>query len=216
MPYLVRPSFLLRRPPGPRFNIKMTSYQYRKSHYWDKTILRPSYLHNGISYTGKMTSLYWIRAQVSNNARASAGAELTINLVQFSSECIWQSLSACRWLCAAFYGTGPCFTTATWRCRKNFSQWERSFRWKLRCHWLKGLRQRQIAVVRQDPDNVIRNGRRDFVLLQVQRYIKYKGGRWFNILHLLTKHGPTHATSGLRNVRQLEETQRDKCERFND
>ena len=27
-----------------------------------KTILRPSYLHNGISYTGKKTSLYWIRA----------------------------------------------------------------------------------------------------------------------------------------------------------
>ena len=22
---------------------------------------------------------------------------------------------------------GPCFTTETWRCRKNFSQWERSF-----------------------------------------------------------------------------------------
>ena len=33
---------------GPRFNIK--------------TILRPSYLHNGISYTDK-TSLYWIGAQ---------------------------------------------------------------------------------------------------------------------------------------------------------
>ena len=42
----------------------MTSYQYRKSHCGDKTILRPSYLHNGISYTGKMTSLYWIRALV--------------------------------------------------------------------------------------------------------------------------------------------------------
>ena len=26
-------------------------------------ILWPSYLHNGISYTGKTTSLYWIRAQ---------------------------------------------------------------------------------------------------------------------------------------------------------
>ena len=26
-------------------------------------ILRPSYLHNGISYTGKTKSLYWIRAQ---------------------------------------------------------------------------------------------------------------------------------------------------------
>ena len=49
--------------PGPRFNIKMTSYQYRKSHCGDKTILRPSYLHNGISYTGKMSSLYWIGAQ---------------------------------------------------------------------------------------------------------------------------------------------------------
>ena len=42
----------------------MTSYQCRKSHCGDKTILRPSYLHNGISYTGKMTSLYWIRALI--------------------------------------------------------------------------------------------------------------------------------------------------------
>ena len=50
--------------PGPWFNIKVLSYQYRKSHCGDKTILRPSYLHNGISYTGKRTSLYWIRAQV--------------------------------------------------------------------------------------------------------------------------------------------------------
>ena len=50
--------------PGPRFNIKMSSYQYRKSHYGDKTVVRSSYLRNCISYTGKMTSLYWIRAQV--------------------------------------------------------------------------------------------------------------------------------------------------------
>ena len=34
--------------PGPRFNIKM-SYQYRKSHCGDKTVVRSSYLHNGIS-----------------------------------------------------------------------------------------------------------------------------------------------------------------------
>ena len=33
----------------------MTSYQYRKSYCGDKTILRPSYLHDGISCTGKMT-----------------------------------------------------------------------------------------------------------------------------------------------------------------
>ena len=57
--------FLLRwrTGPGPWFNIKMSSYQYRKSHYGDKTILRPSYLHNGISYTGKMIYLHWIRVQ---------------------------------------------------------------------------------------------------------------------------------------------------------
>ena len=47
------------REPGPWFNIKMLSYQYRKSHCGDKTVVRSSYLHNGISYTGKMTSLYW-------------------------------------------------------------------------------------------------------------------------------------------------------------
>ena len=41
----------------------MTSYRYRKSHCGDRTVIRSSYLHNGISYTGKMTSLYWIRAQ---------------------------------------------------------------------------------------------------------------------------------------------------------
>ena len=40
----------------------MSSHQYRKSHCGDKTILRPSYLHNGISYIGKTTSLYWIGA----------------------------------------------------------------------------------------------------------------------------------------------------------
>ena len=47
---------------GPQFKIKMTSFQYRKSHCGDKTIFQPSYLHSGISYTGKTTSLYWIGA----------------------------------------------------------------------------------------------------------------------------------------------------------
>ena len=52
--------------PGPWFNIKMSSYQYRKSYCGDKTIIRPSYLHNGISHTGKMAPLYWIRALVTH------------------------------------------------------------------------------------------------------------------------------------------------------
>ena len=43
--------------PGSQFNIKMPSYQYRKSHCGDKTVVRSSYLHNGISYTGTMQSL---------------------------------------------------------------------------------------------------------------------------------------------------------------
>ena len=46
--------------PGPWFNIKMSSYQYRKSHCGDKTVVRSSYLHNGISFTAEMSSLYWI------------------------------------------------------------------------------------------------------------------------------------------------------------
>ena len=45
--------------PGPWFNIMVTSYQYRNSHCGDKMIFWPSYLHNRISHTGKITSLYW-------------------------------------------------------------------------------------------------------------------------------------------------------------
>ena len=62
--------------------------------------------------------------------------------------------------------SGPCLTTAIWRCRNPFSQsiclcrnpfsqWHRRFQRKLRSHWLKFLRQRHIAVVRQGPG---RNG----------------------------------------------------------
>ena len=49
---------------GGWFSIKMSSYQYRKSHCGDKMVLWLSCLHNGIYYTGKMASLYWIRALV--------------------------------------------------------------------------------------------------------------------------------------------------------
>ena len=52
--------------PGPWFNIMMLSYQYKKYHCGDKTILRLSYLHIRISYTGKTTTLYWIGVQTSN------------------------------------------------------------------------------------------------------------------------------------------------------
>ena len=53
---------------GPWFNIKISSYQYRKSRCGDKTVVRSSYLHNWISYTGKIISLYWFSPLVFNNA----------------------------------------------------------------------------------------------------------------------------------------------------
>ena len=49
---------------GPWFNIKMPPYQYKKFHFGDRADVSSSYLHNGISYTGKWTSLYWINPLV--------------------------------------------------------------------------------------------------------------------------------------------------------
>ena len=38
--------------------------QYKDVHCGDKTVVRSSYLHNEISHTSKMLSLYWIGAEV--------------------------------------------------------------------------------------------------------------------------------------------------------
>ena len=46
---------------------------------------------------------------------------------------------------------GPCITNVIATCRKNFSQWESSFIWKLRCHWLKFLRRVAKTLVIQGP-----------------------------------------------------------------
>ena len=53
-------SGLIKAEPGACFNIKMPSDQCRKSHCvcGDKTIIRSSYLHNGIYYTGETASSY--------------------------------------------------------------------------------------------------------------------------------------------------------------
>ena len=60
---VVKVGFHFYTRPGPWFNIKMSSYQYRRSHCEDKTAVRSSYLHNGISYPGKIASLYWFSPQ---------------------------------------------------------------------------------------------------------------------------------------------------------
>ena len=64
LPVSSRITSLTPEESGTWFNIKMSSYQYRKSHCGDKTVVRSSYLHNGISYTDKMSSLYWIGALI--------------------------------------------------------------------------------------------------------------------------------------------------------
>ena len=80
--------------PVPWFNIMMPSYQYRKSHCGDKTILRPSYLHNGISYTAKMTSLYWIRAPVFSLPRCCFISKLSFKTIPFQSVLFYYDIFA--------------------------------------------------------------------------------------------------------------------------
>ena len=72
--------------PGPWLIIKMLSYQYRKAHYGDKTILRPSYLHNEISYTGKTASLYWSGALVAQICASEPGHQWFISIAQCKTE----------------------------------------------------------------------------------------------------------------------------------
>ena len=55
-----RQGAIVRRAPGPWFNVKMSCYQCRKCHCGENTFVTSSHLHNEISYTIKMISLYWI------------------------------------------------------------------------------------------------------------------------------------------------------------
>ena len=60
-----------------------------------------------------------------------------------------------RWVVGTWlHDRGPvaCITNVIATCRKNFSQWESSFLWKLRCHWLKFLRHVAKTLVIQGPD----------------------------------------------------------------
>ena len=78
--------------PRAWFNIKMPSYQYRKFHCGDKTVVTSvvtsSYLHCGISYAGKMTSLYWIRAQVINWTSTVLSSSRTSSIHLNVNECM--------------------------------------------------------------------------------------------------------------------------------
>ena len=88
----------------------MSSYQYRESYCGDKTILRPSYLHNGISYTGEKASLYWIRAPITKIEEASAIGQ-------------WVKIMCVR---VAWLMTPPSRGTNRDQSRNALSQWETS------------------------------------------------------------------------------------------
>ena len=53
----------------------------------------------------------------------------------------------------------------------NFCQWERSFYWKLRCHWLEFLRQREIAAERQGRSRLLHPQARFFKGLDACTYM---------------------------------------------
>ena len=72
------------------------SYQFRKSHCGDKTVVRSSYLHNGIYYTGKISSLYWIRAMeaISITDKMSYG-KISQRLESVRLVSLWNSAVRC-------------------------------------------------------------------------------------------------------------------------
>ena len=86
------------RSSGHWFNIEISSYQYRKPHCGDKTVIRSSYLHNGISYTDIMASLYWI-GPPDDNASRWMPLNLTVDQTAFVQVMAWCWQTKSHWLC---------------------------------------------------------------------------------------------------------------------
>ena len=83
---------------GGLFNIRMLSYQYEKSHYGEKRVVTVSNLHNGISYTAKMVSFYWISFKVGIMTRLCLQCANDITLMDYHPKmktgsliyiCVW-------------------------------------------------------------------------------------------------------------------------------
>ena len=63
------------RSAGGCFMTKVVPYQHRKSYCGDMmVVVKPCYLHNGISYTGKMSSLHYKRPLKKCKGREGAWA----------------------------------------------------------------------------------------------------------------------------------------------
>ena len=66
---------------------------------------------------------------------------------------------------------GPCITNVIATCRKNFSQWESSFLWKLRYHWLKFLRRVAKTLVIQGPGREVSTTNRRVNVLMLRVFL---------------------------------------------
>ena len=67
-------------------DLKLPSYQYWKSCCGDKTAVRSSYLHTGISYTGKTVSLCW-------NVSAGFALEFVLEVLKLNCSLHYVKLS---------------------------------------------------------------------------------------------------------------------------
>ena len=106
----------------------MPSCQYRKSHCGDKTILRPSYLHNGISYTGKLTSFIlnrgpgdWINIKMSSyQYRKSHVQDKMVSTTVLSLT--WESPYLGKTVFILNRGPGGCFTNVLRALQNNLAK----------------------------------------------------------------------------------------------
>ena len=105
--------------PGCWFNIKMPSYQYRNSHCGYKMILWSPYLHDGISYTGKMIS-YWCRSLMFTSKPVLQS--ICVWVSRFYSLCIY-CLLLIVWICSALINSIAWLISWTSNRSQMFALW---------------------------------------------------------------------------------------------
>ena len=84
----------------------MSSYQYRKSHCGDKTVVRSSYLYNGISYTAKMISFYWIGPQIASSITKCSLIEILGECKKSIVTCMYAPCYIIHWACQQIWISG--------------------------------------------------------------------------------------------------------------
>ena len=118
-----------------QFNINMASYQYRNFHCGDKTVLRPFYHHNAISYTGETISLYGITAHINTVSHLASPTQSTTSRVHISRGVLYATgqcspmpslQRSCRRIDEIFV------TTAPEVIKQLPIQWEKMWKWHFR------------------------------------------------------------------------------------